>query len=190
MTAPLMTPLPSAPVSTDSSVEFTTKADAHNAALVGFVTEANALAVFNESAAIASGLSETASTTSASNAAIAEGIASTKEGEALASRDNAITVEATIAGAAGLPSFTGNAGQRLRPTALEDGVEWTLDQFAGDTLFSTNPRTEPEFLLCDGSAFNQVTYPDLYTALGDSNILPIIDIGGYPHTKVYINTGE
>ena len=190
MTAPLMTPLPSAPVSTDSSLEFTIKADAHNAALVGFVTEANTLASFNETSAIAAGVSETSATTSASDAAISEGVASTKEGEALASRDNAITVEDTIAGASGLPSLTGNAGQRLRATSLEDGVEWSLDQFAGDTLFSTNPRTEPEFLLCDGSAFNQVTYPDLYTALGDSNILPIIDIGGYPHTKVYINTGE
>ena len=190
MTAPIIATLPDAPVSTDSSLEFTIKADAHNAALVGFVTEANTLASFNESSALAAGVSETAASTSATNAAISEGVASTKEGEALASRDNAITVEATIAGAAGLPSFTGNAGQRLRATALEDGVEWTLDQFAGDTLFSTNPRADPEFLLCDGSAFNQVTYPELYAALGNSNILPILDVGGYPHTKVYINTGK
>lgn len=190
MTAPLMTPLPTEPSGTDSSLEFTVKADAHNAALVGFVTEANTLASFNESAAIAAGVSEAAATTSASNALTEEGTASTKEGEALASRDNAVVVEATIGAAPGLPSLTNNVRQRLKVNAPENGVEWVLDQFPGDTLFSTNPRSAPEFLLCDGSVFNQATYPDLYAALGDSNVLPVIDIGGYPHTKVYINTGE
>lgn len=35
----------------------------------------------------------------------------------------------------------------------------------------------PGWLLCNGSTFNQAQYPDLYAALGNSNLLP--DLRGY-----------
>ena len=31
---------------------------------------------------------------------------------------------------------------------------------------------DDNFLLCDGSTFDQLLYPELYTFLGNSNILP------------------
>lgn len=151
MAAPQITPLPPAPQRQDAPADFITKADAHVASLVGFVTEANAQATFNDgratasdNSAIASEASNVSSGNSASAAAGSASAALVSENNASDSADSALAAAAAAGAAAGLPAFSGNALLPLRVNAGEDGVEYA-------DIFPDQTGNAGKVLTTDGS---------------------------------------
>ena len=141
MTAPQITPLPPAPQRQNAPADFVVKADAHVASLVGFVSEANTQATFNDGratasddSAAASEVSNLASGVSASSSAVSASAALISEGNASDSADSAQVSAAAAGAAAGLPSLAGNANKALLVTSSELGVEWAV---AGSLIFAT-----------------------------------------------------
>lgn len=189
MTVPYISDLPAGLTITDSGVALVTKVDAIHAALPTLVTESNALATWNETRAGESATSASAASTSEIDASTSASAATTSEGEALASKNTAGAAVTAIGSAPGFPLKTGNHGKALRVRKTVDGVLWSGAKAIGDTVVSVNSesRQPPEWLECDGSSFSSSAYPELYAVLGTTT-LPNIDLGGYPFTKVYIQS--
>lgn len=189
MTVPYISDLPAGLTITDSGEPLVSKVDAIHAALPALVTEANALATWNETRAGESAAGASNASTSASVAATSASNASTSASGAATSKNTAEAAVTAIGAAPGFPSKTGSQGKALRVNASEDGVLWSGARAIGDTVVSVNSdaRQPPEWLECDGSSFSSATYPALYAVLGTTT-LPNIDIGGYPFTKVYIQS--
>jgi hypothetical protein len=116
MPAPTITSLPPTPSRNDSPDDFSSKADAFIAALPTFVTEANAQADFNNTAAGNAATSEVNAATSAGNAATSETNAATSAGNAATSETNAAT-------------SAGNAATSYANTLALDGYaeEWAIN---------------------------------------------------------------
>ena len=108
-----ITPLPDAPLPSDSTAEFNSKAFAFVAALDPFVTEANALALEVESDANAAAVSEAAAAISATDAEAAAGSAT--------SAANFKGAWATLSGALAIPA-----------SVSKSGTIWTLTESVAD----------------------------------------------------------
>lgn len=172
MAAPIITPLPVPPARGDAPADFSSKADAFVAALVPFVTQANAQADFNDQRATDSESSATASANSASAAANSATLAAqqvglaTQEADRSGSAADTATAAAAAAGAAaGLPALVGNAGKALIVKTDESGVEFgEVGQKIGDIL-ETIRTPDATYLLCD-TIYTQAAYPELFAIIG------------------------
>ena len=187
-----LTQFPAAPATPpDSSAQFTAKADAHILALETFITESNAMATNNEVRALASASSESAAGISETNSGISETNAGVSETNADASKVVAEAAEASIGAAPGLPTKTTHSKESLKVNSSVDGVEWVKGDLVASMVTSTvkDFYIAPDFLLCDGSIYSSITYPDLFAAIGTTT-LPDIDVGGYPHTETYIKASN
>ena len=191
MAAPQITPLPPAPQRQDSPTDFVTKADAHVASLVGFVTETNALSDNNEVVAASAATSESNALTSESNALTSESSAAISESNAEANMDTAEDANTSIASAAGLPEKTTHEKEVLKVNALETGVGWDKGLQVGVMSTATDSAfyTTPDFLMCDGSIYSSIAYPDLFAVIGTTT-LPSISVGGGVATNTYIKASN
>jgi hypothetical protein len=108
-----ITPLPDAPLPTDSTAEFNSKAFAFVAALDPFVTETNALALEVDSDRVAAAASETAAAISAAAAATAA--------TASAGAANFKGEWSTLSGALAIPA-----------SVSKSGTIWTLTESVAD----------------------------------------------------------
>lgn len=108
-----ITPLPDAPLPSDSTAEFNAKAFAFVAALDPFVTETNALALEVDSDRVAAAASEAAAAISAADAEAAAGAAT--------SAANFKGAWATLSGALAIPASVSHSG-----------VIWTLTESVAD----------------------------------------------------------
>jgi hypothetical protein len=133
-----ITPLPPAPLPTDSTAQFNTKAFAFVASLDGFVTDANATATAvntseNNAAnrAIASAASAAASANSAASSfsfvAQSEFFADNAETSATSAAVSASAAQS----AAGLPALIGNNGYVLKVNDDASGVSWQPSETFG-----------------------------------------------------------
>lgn len=113
MTVPQITPLPPAPQRNDAPADFSTKADAHVAALPLWTTQANELAVFTDSRA---SLAATSADTASAKASEAESSATAAAESAVAAEDaaeNLAALDQLWLGAQSTDPATGKNGAPL-----------------------------------------------------------------------------
>lgn len=133
-----ITPLPPAPLPTDNTAQFNTKAFALVASLDGFVTDANALETNVEAQAVAaagSALASAASATASANSA-ASSFSFVAQSESFAddaeiSATSAAVSASAAQSAAGLPALIGNNGYVLKVNDDASGVSWQPSETFG-----------------------------------------------------------
>lgn len=126
-----ISPLPPAPLPTDTQAQFNTKAFDLVAALDPFATQANALAADVNSRQTAAANSASAALNSANNAAASATQANTFRNEAQVASTSAASSAAAAQSAAGLPSLVGKNGFILTVNDDASGVDFRPVQTFG-----------------------------------------------------------
>ena len=179
---PLLTPMPPAPLPTDAEAVFDAKAGASLTAQGNLVGEQNlALAWQAGSMADTKGYMDAAATSAGNAAESAElaqeqvGLVTEQVEAAVVAREGAeaaeaqalVYLQATEAGA-GIPPAIPDSflGTDAEGNPLWKSITIPPAFAVGDLLDSSRTLTAPNWLVCDGAAYLQSSYPALFTKIG------------------------
>lgn len=168
-----ISPLPDAPLITDSPAVFNDKAFPFAQSLDPFGDQINTIAIATNTNAVAAKEGATASASSASasaaSAVTAAGSVTAAAAQvtlAVAAKDSAEVAAAAAGAAAGLPTLTGNAGKALIVNPTANGVLWGSAGLEVGGVYQGAKKPTVGVWLDTGAIYLQSSYPTLFTALG------------------------
>lgn len=167
-----ISPLPDAPLITDTPAVFNDKAFPFSQALDPFGDQINATAIATNTNAVAakegataSAASASASAASAVNAAGSVTAAAAQVTLAVDAKDSAWNAAAAAGAAAGLPALEGNANKTLSVRSDEQGVEWGDGGLLLGDVKTTASSPNADWIETN-NIYLQSSYPDLFGVLG------------------------